>query len=126
MSAYLLLVLAIGFEIAATLGLKASDGWSRPGISVLVALGYVASIGLLGLSLKQGLNLSIGYALWAAVGTAAVAVLSVWIFSERLGPLTIAGIAIVIVGVVLIEVGSTSHEPESGSVMVRDSGSADG
>jgi small multidrug resistance pump len=108
MSAYLLLVLAIGFEVASTLGLKASDGWTRPGISVLVAVGYVASLGLLGLSLKQGLDLSIGYALWAAVGTAAVAVLSVWIFREQLTPMAIAGIAVVILGVVLIEVGSVS------------------
>lgn len=107
MSAYLLLVLAICFEVAATLGLKATDGFSRIGVSALVAAGYVCSIGLLSLSLKNGLNLSIGYALWAAVGTAAVAVLSVWIYSERLGPLAIAGIAIVIAGVVCIELGTT-------------------
>lgn len=114
MSAYALLALAIGFEIAATLGLKAADGFSRVGISVLVALGYTCSIGLLGLSLKQGLNLSIGYALWAAVGTAAVAVLSVWIFRESLSPMAIVGIAIVILGVVLIEVGTHGQsEPEA-------------
>lgn len=123
MSAYLLLVIAIGFEIAATLGLKAADGFSRLGPSVLVALGYVMSFWLLGLSLKQGLNLSVGYALWAAAGTAAVAVLSVWIYQESLSRTSIAGIAIVVVGVALIELGATSHEVESSSSSaVRDGG----
>mgnify|MGYP006206294991 CR=1 FL=1 len=59
MSTYLLLAIAIAFEIAATMGLKASDGFSRVGVTVLVVIGYVCSFALLGLALKQGLEVSV-------------------------------------------------------------------
>ena len=112
MSTYLLLAIAIAFEIAATMGLKASDGFSRVGVTVLVVIGYVCSFALLGLALKQGLEVSVGYAVWSATGTAMVAVLGVLIYRETLSPLAVAGIAIVVIGVVLIHVGSPPAEAD--------------
>lgn len=106
MSAVQLLVLAILFEVGATLCLKASDGFSRAGFSALVVVGYVCSFAALGLALKNGLDLSTGYAIWSAAGTSLIAVLGVWVFRESLSPTAVLGVVLIVVGVVLVHVGS--------------------
>jgi small multidrug resistance pump len=105
MSAYELLALAIGFEIAATLGLRASHGLDRIWVLVFVAIGYVCSFTMLGLAMRAGLNLNIGYAIWSAMGTAVIAVLSWLLFGETLSVKAGFGVLLVLVGVVLIHVG---------------------
>lgn len=104
--AWFLLVLAIAAEVVGTLSLKASDGFSRLWPSVAVVAGYAVAFTLLAFSLKT-LNVGPAYALWAGLGTVGAALGGWLVFSERLSPLTLAGIAIVVVGVIAITLGES-------------------
>jgi small multidrug resistance pump len=56
------------------------------------------------------INVGVSYAIWSAVGTAAVAGLGVVFFDERLNALAVVGIALIVLGVVLLTAsGSTTH-----------------
>jgi small multidrug resistance pump len=106
MIGYILLAGAIGTEIVATLALKASEGFSKLPPSILVVVGYVCSFTLLGLALNRGLPMGLGYAIWAAVGTTAVAILGVLFFGESLSRMATVGIVLIIAGVGLLNLGS--------------------
>ncbi|MFD9892498.1 DMT family transporter [Amycolatopsis sp. NPDC059027] len=106
MLAYLLLALAIGAEVTATISLKLSEGFSKVGPSILVVAGYVVAFVALSQVLKAGLPIGVAYAIWAAAGVALVAVIGVVFLKEPINAAMIAGLALVIGGVVLIEVGS--------------------
>ena len=109
MNPYLALALAIAFEVLATTSLRASHGFSRLVPSVLVVVGYAVSFYLMAQILKH-LQVGTVYAIWSGVGTAATAVIAWLVFKESLNPLAIAGIALVIGGVVLMNLsGSVSH-----------------
>ena len=99
----LLLSFAISSEVAATLALKASDGFSRPLPAVIVVVGYAVSFWLLALVLK---HLSVGttYAVWSAVGTAAIALIGIVAYGEAANVLKIASLALIVVGVVGLNV----------------------
>lgn len=104
---YLFLAAAICAEVAATMSLRASEGFSRPGYVAVVVVGYIAAFALLNLALERGLALGMAYAIWAAAGVAAVAVLSVPAFGETLTALQIGGLVLVIAGVVALELGAS-------------------
>jgi len=96
-----LLAGAIGSEVAATTALKASEGFSRLGPSVVVVAGYLASFGLLSVVLRE-LPVGVVYAIWSAVGTVGVALLGIALFGETMQPAKALGIALVVGGVALL------------------------
>jgi small multidrug resistance pump len=98
-----LLSLAISSEVAATLALKASDGFSKPLPAAIVVVGYALSFWLLALVLK---HMSVGttYAVWSAVGTAAIALVGIVAYGEAANVLKIASLALIVVGVVGLNV----------------------
>lgn len=98
---WLLLAAAIFSELVGTLSLKASEGFTRLVPSILVAVGYLASFAFLGLALK-GLPVSLSYAIWSGVGTAAAAIGGVLLFGERMSWLMVGGIGVIIAGVVIV------------------------
>jgi small multidrug resistance pump len=102
---YVFLAGAICAEVAATLSLRASEGFSKAPYAIVVVLGYLAAFALLTLALDRGLPLGIAYGIWAAVGVAAVAVLSVPIFGESLTAIQAGGLVLVVFGVVALEAG---------------------
>ena len=98
------LATAILSEVAATLSLRvASTG--RHAWYTLVVTGYVTAFVLLSLALADGLALGVAYGIWAAAGVALTAVASRFFFREPLTPLMSCGIALIIAGVLLIELG---------------------
>ncbi|WP_028061713.1 DMT family transporter [Candidatus Solirubrobacter pratensis] len=101
-----LLAFAISSEVAATLALKASDGLSRPLPAAIVVVGYGVSFWLLALVLK---HLSVGttYAVWSAVGTAAIAVIGVIAYGETANALKIASLGLIVLGVVGLNAAGT-------------------
>ncbi|CAL9413840.1 DMT family transporter [Streptomyces sp. NPDC057838] len=101
---YLLLAGAITAEVAATTAMKYSDGFSKIGPSLLTLLGYVLSFALLAQTLKT-VSVGTAYAIWAGVGTAAVATIGVAFLGEGLTVTKAAGIALIIVGVVVLNLG---------------------
>ncbi|ANH90956.1 MULTISPECIES: multidrug efflux SMR transporter [unclassified Streptomyces] len=101
---YLFLAGAIAAEVAGTTAMKYSEGFSRLGPSVLTALGYLISFGLLAQTLKT-LNVGTAYAIWSGIGTAAIAAIGVVFLGEGMTLTKAAGVALIIVGVVVLNLG---------------------
>ncbi|MGA5897515.1 DMT family transporter [Streptomyces venetus] len=101
---YLLLSAAIAAEVGATTAMKYSEGFSRLGPSMLTFLGYVVSFALLAQTLKT-VPVGTAYAIWAGVGTAAIATIGMVFMGEGMTAAKAAGIALIIVGVVVLNLG---------------------
>ena len=99
MSAWLYLAAAIAFEIAATFLLKLSNGFEKPHWGWLSIILYTACFWVLAPALKT-IPVGVAYAIWAGVGIAAAAVIGLFAFGERLGPVQLAFIAMILVGAV--------------------------
>ncbi len=99
------LALAIGSEIVATVSLKLSDGFTKPLPAVVVVVGYAISFYALSISLRS-IPLGVVYAVWSGVGTAAVVVIGFFVFREALDAVKVAGIGLIIGGVVLLNAAS--------------------
>jgi small multidrug resistance pump len=99
MLAWIYLAAAIATEVVGTLFLRFTDGFTRPAPSILVIATYAASLWLTALALRE-LEISLAYAVWAGVGTAAVAVIGMTALGESVNALKVASIALVIGGVV--------------------------
>ncbi len=113
MRKWVLLSAAIISEVAATLSLRAAedDGlWL-----VAVVIGYVTSFVLLTLVLREGLAIGVAYGIWGAAGTALTAVLAAVIFGDPFTWAIAAGIALIVVGVLYIELGSSHAAKDSAS-----------
>jgi multidrug transporter EmrE-like cation transporter len=106
-TALVFLVLAIVSEVAGTAGLKASEGFGRLGPSVLAVLGYAVAFYFLSQSLKY-IPLGVAYAIWSGLGTVGSVLLGVLIWKEILGPVHIVGIALIVVGVVVLNLAPSS------------------
>lgn len=97
--AWLFLGVAIATEVAATVALRFADGFTRLVPSVVVVLGYALSFVFLSLTLKQ-LSLGLTYAVWAGIGTAAIAVIGMLALGEAVSALKLGSLALIIAGVV--------------------------
>jgi len=106
--AWVLLSIAIAAEILGTLSLKASDGLSKLWPSLGVLIGYALAFTLMAISLKK-LDVGITYAIWSGVGIIGAAIGGVIFFDQQLSRITIIGMAIIIVGVVVMNLGGASH-----------------
>jgi len=95
----ILLAIAIATEVAATVSLRYSDGFTKPLPSALTVLGYVLSFYLLALVLRD-ISVSTTYAIWAGAGTAAVAVIGMAVLGEPATVIKLASIGLIIAGVV--------------------------
>jgi small multidrug resistance pump len=104
--AYVLLALAIASEVVATVSLKLSEGFTRLVPSIVVVVGYLVAFGLLSQALTRGLGVSVAYGIWAAAGVALVAVAGVAFLGESLTWVQVGGIALVIGGVLALELGA--------------------
>jgi small multidrug resistance pump len=100
---------AIVIEVAATLALRASDGFRKKTWLVPVVLGYVASFSMLSWSLSLGMPVGIAYGVWSACGVALVAIIARYLFAEPLTWIMGLGIAFIIAGVLTIEVIGSAH-----------------
>jgi small multidrug resistance pump len=76
--------------------------WAYP----IVGVGYIFAFAMLSLTLSRGVPLGIAYALWAGIGVVLVAVISWLVFHESLTVMQIAGMGLVIAGVLLLELGA--------------------
>ena len=99
MPAAFLLAVAIASEVAGTVALKYTDGFTRLGPSALVVAGYGVSFWMLALVLKE-LPIGLTYAVWAAAGTAMVAAIGIFAFGEPAGTLKLLSLGLIIAGVV--------------------------
>lgn len=107
--AWLYLAAAIVSEVMGTLGLRGVANHFRLAPALLIGLAYVVSFSFLSVALRS-VNVGAAYAIWSGVGTAAVAGLGVVFFGEDLSWRAVAGMAIIVAGViVLVGSGSVRH-----------------
>ncbi|CDP81847.1 MULTISPECIES: DMT family transporter [Mycolicibacterium] len=111
MRTWALLFAAVATEVSATLSLRASQDHSA--WLVLVVTGYLAAFVLLTLVLRAGMAVGVAYGIWGALGTAATAVLAAVLFGDPFTWPIVAGIGLIIAGVLLVELGSHPREAES-------------
>jgi small multidrug resistance pump len=99
LGAAVLLVTAIAMEVGATAVLPKAAGFTQPAWSVVVLAGYAASIWLLAVVVRS-IPVSVAYAVWAGLGTAAVAVIGfVWL-GESMSWFKAVSLALIVLGVV--------------------------
>ncbi|MGP4085587.1 DMT family transporter [Streptomyces sp. KR55] len=101
---YALLAGAIAAEVAATTAMKYSEGFSRLWPSLVTMAGYLVAFALLAQTLKT-IEIGTAYAIWAGVGTAVIAAIGMVFLGENMTAAKVAGIALVICGVVLLNLG---------------------
>ena len=115
MNRWLLLAGAIVAEVIGTLSLRATVDQSA--WIALVVVAYLIAFTLLGLTLRTGMAVGLVYGIWGAVGVALVALLSTVLFGERLSVPAMIGIAVIVIGVFVVETGArpevSSPEVES-------------
>ncbi|MEL6298545.1 MAG: multidrug efflux SMR transporter [Pseudomonadota bacterium] len=103
--AWILLAVTVLFEVAGTTLMKLSNGLTvlLPSIGVFVC--YFISLGILTLVLKS-IPLSVAYAIWSGAGTALTATVGIYIFGEGLTALKAFSLALVIAGVVGLQLSA--------------------
>lgn len=103
---WLWLILAIGSEVAATLSLRASEGFRRRLWLIPATIGYAVAFICLGLSLQAGMLVGLAYGIWTASGVALIAILARAIWKDPLTKKMVLGIGLIIAGVLLVEFGA--------------------
>ena len=104
---YVYLGLAIVSEVIATSALKASEEFSRLVPSIIVVLGYAVAFYFLSLTLRT-IPVGIAYAIWSGIGIVLIALVGVFWFRQSLDLPAIIGMALIILGVVVMNVFSKS------------------
>jgi small multidrug resistance pump len=102
------LLIAILAEVVATTALKASNGFTRPLPSLLVVSGYCIAFYSLSLTLRS-IPLGVVYALWSGLGLLLITLAGWLIWGQRLDGPSLAGMALIVAGVSVINLGGRAH-----------------
>ena len=100
--AWAILIVASGFEVLMAIGLKWSLGFTRLGGSLLAIAASIVSMTLLALALRT-LPVGTGYAVWTGLGAVFTALVGIVALGESREAMRLAGIAAVVLGVVLLQ-----------------------
>ena len=100
----MLLGVAIVCEVTATLVLRGA--LERPPVYAVVVVGYVIAFGCLAALIRADVQLGVAFGIWGAAGVAATALLSAVIFGEHLTGPMLVGLALIVAGVLVVEMGS--------------------
>jgi len=119
---WLLLSAAIVAEVAATTTLTYSNGLTRHALTAVTTVLYVVSYICLARALRADLEISVAYAVWSGVGTAALTIIGVALFGEALNPLKLAAIALIIGGVTLLHVAGNASAAAADSAQAATAG----
>jgi small multidrug resistance pump len=109
---WMLLSGAIGAEVLGTIALRATV--ENPAWLLLVVVAYVAAFGMFGVALRHGIPVGVAYGIWGASGVALVAMLGAIVFDEALSLPSIAGISLIVLGVVVVETSSPHQTTDVG------------
>ncbi|MCY7312701.1 MAG: multidrug efflux SMR transporter [Pseudoxanthomonas sp.] len=102
---YLYLGIAIVAEVIATSALKASDGFTRLGPSIVVAVGYAMAIYFLSLVLRT-VPVGVAYAVWSGLGIVLIAGIGWVVLKQPLDLAAMLGISLILMGVMVIQLFS--------------------
>ncbi len=96
---WLYLILAIALEVAGTTSMKLSQGFTKLLPSIAMFVFYIGSLSFLALALKK-IEVGTAYALWSGIGTAAIVIIGIAVFSEGMSTMKLISIGLIIAGVV--------------------------
>jgi small multidrug resistance pump len=99
---YLYLAIAIVCEVIGTSALKATEGFTRLGPSIVVVIGYGLAFYFLSLTLRT-VPVGVAYAIWSGAGVALITLIGWLVFKQRLDAAAIFGIGLIVAGVVVIQ-----------------------
>jgi small multidrug resistance pump len=104
---YLPLLAAILLEVLATSALQASQQFTRPWPTALMAIGYLAAFYCLSLALR-GIPVGIAYAIWSGLGIVLISAVGWVVFGQRLDLPAILGIGLILAGVLVVQLFSAT------------------
>jgi len=105
MTGYVFLAVAIVAEVVGTSALKATEGFSKLGPSLVVVGAYALAFYMLSLTLRT-IPVGVAYALWCGIGMALISLIGWTVLKQKLDVGAIAGIALIVTGVVVLSVFS--------------------
>jgi quaternary ammonium compound-resistance protein SugE len=86
------------FEVAWAIGLKYTEGFSRPLPSALTVAAMIASVVLLGLAMKE-LPVGTAYAVWTGIGTVGTVILGIALLGDPVTPTRLACLSLIVLGI---------------------------
>ena len=102
---YVYLIVAVIFEVIGTAGLQASEQFTKPKPLILTGIGYAAAFYFLSLVLRT-MPVGIAYALWSGFGMILITLIGLIWFGQRLDWPAVTGLALILAGVVTINLFS--------------------
>ncbi|MCY1034874.1 quaternary ammonium compound efflux SMR transporter SugE [Corallococcus sp. BB11-1] len=108
MSSWILLIVAGLLEVGWAIGLKYTQGFTRPIPSILTVAGIIASMGLLSYAAKS-LPIGTAYAVWVGIGAFGAAVMGMVLFNEPATAPRLFFLGLLLVAIVGLKVTSGGH-----------------
>ncbi len=102
MNAWLIVLIAGLLETGWALGLKYSDGFTKPVPSALTVLGAAASFWLLSIAMKD-LPVGTAYAVWVGIGAVGTAIMAVFLFGDPVNLMRVVGIVLIVAGIIALK-----------------------
>jgi small multidrug resistance pump len=107
MTGYIYLAIAIAAEVIATTSMKAIDGFNKPLPLILVIGGYTLAFWMLTMVVKS-IPVGIAYAIWAGLGIVLVSIAALVLYQQKLDAPAVVGMGMIVSGVVVIQLFSSS------------------
>ncbi|HRN53680.1 MAG TPA: quaternary ammonium compound efflux SMR transporter SugE [Gemmatimonadaceae bacterium] len=105
--AWIILLVAGLFEVGWAIGLKYTEGFTRPWPTVATVLSMVVSLWLLGIALKT-LPVGTAYAVWVGVGAVGTVILGVALFNEPTNAPRMLSVALIVAGIIGLKLTSAA------------------
>ncbi|MCJ8203531.1 quaternary ammonium compound efflux SMR transporter SugE [Pseudomonas sp. RGM2987] len=102
---WIILFFAGLFEVGWAVGLKYTDGFSRPLPTALTIAAMAISLGLLGLAMKE-LPLGTAYAIWTGVGAVGTVIAGIILFGESMALVRLLSVALIVAGLIGLKVSA--------------------
>ncbi len=102
---WIILFFAGLFEVGWAVGLKYTDGFSKPLPTTLTIAAMAISLGLLGLAMKE-LPLGTAYAIWTGVGAVGTVIAGIILFGESMALFRLASVALIICGLIGLKIST--------------------
>lgn len=102
---WIILFFAGLFEVGWAVGLKYTDGFSRPIPTALTLAAMAISLGLLGLAMKE-LPLGTAYAVWTGVGAVGTVIAGIILFGESMALVRLVSVALIVAGLIGLKVSA--------------------
>jgi quaternary ammonium compound-resistance protein SugE len=102
---WIILFFAGLFEVGWAVGLKYTDGFTRPLPTILTVGAMAVSLGLLGLAMKE-LPLGTAYAIWTGIGAVGTVIAGIILFGESMALVRLVSVALIVCGLIGLKVSA--------------------